>query len=294
MRNKPALYHIIALIVISIWGTTFIATKLLLAAGLAPSDIFFYRFLLAYIILCTFASRKLFARTWRDELRLVGCGICGGSLYFITENTALQITLASNVSLIICTAPLFTTILSHIFIKGERMNSNLLVGSAIAMTGVAFVVFNGNFVLQINPLGDILTIVAALTWGFYNVLLRSLDRHYPTLFITRKVFFYGLLTISPVFFITSLQIDPTILFTPIVIGNLLFLGLIASLCCFILFNMAVKNIGSVKTNNYLYITPLVTFITSSAILDEPITPIAILGAFLILGGVFFAERYKQG
>ncbi len=293
MRNSTTLYHIIALTAITIWGTTFISTKILLAAGLAPSDIFFYRFLLAYIVLCAFVHKKLFARNWKDELTLVGCGICGGSLYFITENSALQITLASNVSLIICTAPLFTSILSHAFIKGERMSRNLIIGSIIAMTGVAFVVFNGSFVLQISPLGDMLTIAAALTWGFYNILLRKIDNRYPTLFITRKVFFYGILTMSPVFLFVPLQTSPAVLFTPAVIGNILFLGLIASLCCYALFNTAVKHIGSVKTNNYLYITPIVTLITSAAVLDEPITPVAILGAMLILGGVFFAERRKH-
>ena len=87
------------------------------------------------------------------SLILAGCGICGGSLYFITENSALQITLASNVSLIICTAPLFTSILSHAFIKGERMGKNLIIGSIIAMAGVAFVVFNGSFVLELKSVG---------------------------------------------------------------------------------------------------------------------------------------------
>lgn len=293
MRHNTTFYHIIALTAIAIWGTTFISTKLLLAAGLAPSDIFFYRFLLAYTVLCSFFHKQLFARNWKDELTLAGCGICGGSLYFITENSALQITLASNVSLIICTAPLFTSILSHALIKGERMNRNLIIGSAIAMIGVAFVVFNGSFVLQINPLGDILTIAAALTWGFYNILLRKIDNRYPTLFITRKVFFYGILTMLPIFIFSPLQISPSILFTPTVIGNISFLGLIASLCCYALFNTAVKHIGSVKTNNYLYITPIVTLITSAAVLDEPITLVAILGTMLILGGVCFAERYKH-
>ncbi len=293
MLKNTAIYHIIALTSIAIWGTTFISTKLLLAAGLAPSDIFFYRFLLAYTVLLTFVHNRLFARSWKDELILAGCGICGGSLYFITENSALQITLASNVSLIICTSPLFTSILSHAFIKGERMGKNLIIGSIIALAGVALVVFNGSFILELNPLGDLLTIAAALTWGFYNILLRKIDNRYSTLFITRKVFFYGILTILPVFCFSPLQTSPSILFTPTVIGNMLFLGFIASLCCYTLFNMAVKHLGSVTTNNYLYITPIVTLITSAIILDEPITSIAILGTVLILGGVCFAERYKH-
>lgn len=84
----------------------------------------------------------------------VAAGLCGGSIYFITENTALGITLASNVSLIICTAPILTAFLSLLFYRGEKIKPNLIYGSVMALIGVAFVVFNGSFLLKINPLGD--------------------------------------------------------------------------------------------------------------------------------------------
>lgn len=152
-------------------------------------------FLLAYICIWFFSPRVLRAKSWQDELRFVGLGLCGGSLYFVAENTALGMTLASNVSLIICTTPVLTALLAPFFYKGDKLKARLVGGSLIALIGVGLVVFNGSFILQLSPVGDILTLAAALMWAFYCLLLRRMNTHYPTLFITRKVFFYGLLTL---------------------------------------------------------------------------------------------------
>lgn len=288
--GKNGIWHLMALVTAAIWGTTFVSTKVLIAQGLSPADILFYRFLLAYLVMWFFSPRILFAHSLKDELLMVGAGLAGGSLYFIAENTALGITLASNVSLIICTTPVFTAILSHFWVKGEKLKRGLLYGSLIALGGVALVVFNGSFILQINPLGDFLTITAALMWAFYNIILKRLDSRYSTLLITRKVFFYGVITLLPVFLLNPLTTDTTILLKPVVIGNLIFLGLVASMLCYIMWNVAVKQLGPTRTSNYLYIIPLVTLLTSSVVIGETITVIALTGAVLILCGVYLAEK----
>ena len=116
--NLTYWYHLIAIITVIIWGTTFVSTKVLIHHGLSPVDILFYRFALAYICIWFISPKVLFARSKRDELMFVAAGLCGGSIYFITENTALGITLASNVSLIICTAPILTAFLSLLLASG--------------------------------------------------------------------------------------------------------------------------------------------------------------------------------
>ena len=287
---KTGWYHLIALLVVIIWGTTFVSTKILLFNGLTPKDIFFYRYLLAYTGIWFFGRQTLFANSLKDEFLFLLMGITGGSFYFITENTALEITLASNVALLLCIAPLFTAILSHLLLKTEKLNRYIVQGSLIAITGVAFVAYNGHFVLQINSLGDMLCLMAALSWAFYTILLKQLSSRYSTLLITRKVFFYGLTSLLPLFFFHPLSFDTTVLQRPVVWGNLLFLGVVASLFCYFLWNKAVKKIGAVRTTNYVYISPLVTLLTSAIVLNETITLIAAFGALLILTGVALAER----
>ena len=86
---KQNLALVTALIVCAIWGETFVSTKILLGNGLMPSDIFFYRFALAYVCIWCFSYKRLWSDNWKDELLLLVLGIMGGSLYFLTENMAL-------------------------------------------------------------------------------------------------------------------------------------------------------------------------------------------------------------
>ena len=77
---------------------------------------------------------------------------------------------------------------------------------------------------------------------------------------------------------------------PAVWGNLLFLGLVASMLCYLLWNAAMRRLGAVRTTNYIYLNPLVTMLTAALFINERITPVALLGAALILYGMWRAER----
>ena len=287
---KKNWYHLMALLIVVIWGTTFVSTKILLFHGLSPKDIFFYRFVLAYAGIWFLGRKQLLANNLGDELLLMLTGIAGGSLYFIAENTALDITQASNVALLVCTAPILTAIFSYLLLKNEKLNRFLWYGSLLALTGVACISFNGHFLLQINPLGDMLSLLAALSWACYTILLKRLENRYATAFITRKVFFYCILTLLPLFLFQPLNMNTEILMQPVVWGNLLYLGMVASLLCYFLWNTAVKKLGAVQTTNYVYIIPLVTLLTSVIVINETITLVALAGALLILAGVALAER----
>lgn len=282
--------HLMAILTVMIWGTTFVSTKVLINNGLTPVEILIYRFTIAYVCIWLLSPRKLFADSWRDELLCLLIGMTGGSLYFIAENTALQITMATNVGLIISVTPVVTALVYYLFDRKQRPGRKLILGSLVALLGVAFVVFNGSFHFKLSPVGDILTLVAALMWAFYCLFSRMLSGNYPTVFITRKVFFYGVLTVLPMLLLEPMNFDVEVLTRPTVVFNLLFLGVVASMLCYLMWNQAVKLIGTMRTANYLYITPLVTMFTSAVAIDEPVTLIAILGCFLILGGVYLTEK----
>ncbi|MCL2511212.1 MAG: DMT family transporter, partial [Bacteroidales bacterium] len=141
------------------------------------------------------------------------------------------------------------------------------------------------------PLGDLLSFLAAVFWAFYTIILKHVSNRYSTLLITRKVFFYGLITILPAFLVSPLAISSETLVQPVVWGNLLFLGVVASLACYFLWNVTVKKLGIVRTTNYIYFIPIVTLIASVVALpDEEITYIALIGAALILFGVVLADN----
>lgn len=283
-------YHLAAIFTVTVWGTTFVSTKVLINNGLSPAEIFFMRFLLAYVCIWFIAPRKLRADSWRDEATLLAAGLCGGSLYFLTENIALESSPASNVSLIVCTAPLWTSLLLSSFHRDERMSRRQIAGSAAAFAGMVLVVLNGHFVLRLSPHGDLLALTAALLWALYSLIIKRIGSKYPTLFITRKIFFYGLLSIVPYFLIQPPTFDIALLAHPVVWGNILFLGIVASMLCYVLWNATMRHLGAVRATNYIYFNPLVTIVTAALFIGERITVAALAGATLILVGMWQAER----
>ena len=283
-------YHLLALFTSTIWGTTFISTKILLSNGLPPAEILLFRFLIAYVSILFISHKRMLADNVKDEFTFLLAGLCGGSIYFVTENMALDHTLASNVSIIICTAPLLTALLVKIFHKSHKFKSSFVTGSMIALLGVVFVVLNGNYLLKISPVGDILTISAALSWAFYSIIVKGLNDKYPPLLVTRKVFFYGIITLLPYFIFKPLHVNFEVLSRPVVFYNFIFLGFIASMLCFFIWNIVIKNIEAESASNYIYLGSMITIITGYIFIAETVTIVAVTGAILIIFGGYVAEK----
>lgn len=283
-------YHLLAILTVAVWGTTFISTKILIENGLSPQEIFLLRFVIAYVGIWLLSPRKLLADSWKDELWFLLAGMTGGTLYFLTENTALSLTQTTNVAFIICTTPLLTTGLSLLLYRQEKAGKELLAGSLVALAGVGMLIFNGSFVLKLSPLGDVLTLCAGVSWAVYSLIIRRLSGRYPSVFITRKVFFYGILTVLPVFAVHPFSFPAEGFLRSAVWMNLLFLSVLASLACFVAWNVVLKRLGTIQSSNYLYLNPLFTTVAAHLFLQEQLTVYAVVGVLLVLGGVFVAAR----
>jgi drug/metabolite transporter (DMT)-like permease len=288
--SKDFWFHLLAILTVVVWGTTFINTKVLINDGLTPSTILFLRFLIAYLCIWPFTYKRLFARSIHDELLFLVAGMSGGSIYFLAENTALSLSLASNVSLIVCTAPILTALLFFFLRKGETMKISLLYGSIVAFSGVAIVIYSGGAILRINPLGDFLALAAAFLWAIYGLVTKGLNIRYPSMFVTRKVFFYGILTILPVVLTQTSHPGFDLLIRPDITAHLLFLGVVASMLCFFSWNIVTRRLGVVRVTNYIYFAPVITLLTAAIFLGEQLPGLAFLGAFFILAGVYSAEK----
>ncbi len=300
-------YHLLTLAVVAVWGVTFVSTKVLIGAGMHPVAIFFVRFMLAYagiwlyIALSRQPSKLWYG--WKEELVFLLLGVSGGSLYFLTENLALAYTQATNVAFLVCSAPLFTAIFTLIyrrFGKGRfvdglepvRLGWPLVGGTVLALSGMAMVVFDGAR-LQLSARGDLLAIAAALCWAVYSLFMSQMTRDHGTVTATRKVFFYGLLNILPFLGGYKDSFAPAILGQTAVWFNLLFLGLVASLLCFILWNLAMDKLGNVTTTNYVYLNPVFTLLSAMALLGERMTLLAGIGCAAILAGVIWAGQHSK-
>ena len=256
-RNSNLFYHLVAFLTVAIWGTTFVSTKVLMLNGLSPAQIFTMRFSIAYVLMLAFNHRRIFADSWKDEAKMMLLGITGGSLYFFSENEAMNFTTTTNTSLIVCSCPLFATLLVRLVYRDSaRINLIQILGSLLAFMGMIIVVLNGRFVLHLSPVGDALAFTACMCWAIYSLMMKSVTEKYSAAFITRKVFFYGVLTILPYYLIIPGFPSCDVFAKPQVIGNLLFLGCLASMICFLTWNWCLSKLGTVKATNWVYFNPI--------------------------------------
>jgi drug/metabolite transporter (DMT)-like permease len=298
-RNNMAVWHLLAIGTVAFWGTSFVSTKVLLTHGFSAVQIFCLRFVVTYLMLLLASHKHFRCKNWKHELILFISGITGCTLYFWTENTALSLSPSSNVSLIVCTNPLLTMIFGGILYKSERLGKRQVLGCLVTFVGMVLVVLNGKFILKLSPVGDFLAFGAALMWTLYSLVVRKLNGEYSTLFITRKMFFYGALTSIPALFIEAggniektLDIPWHHFTEPVVSLNFLCLTVFSSLFGYLVWNKVLKQLGTVLASNYIYAIPLVTIITAVIALGERITPVAVVGALAIVTGMVLAEFKK--
>lgn len=293
--------HLAAIIAVIGWGSSFLCTKVLMEdGGISPVEMYTYRFGAAYLLLLAITFRKLMANSWRDELTFLVCGICAGSLFFITENFALQHTTAGNVSLLSSISPIFTAILMAVFFH-TRIKNGVIIGSIIAFSGVACIILADGAGLKINPTGDLLALCSALSWATYTIAVKRVLPLYSSLFVTRKLFFYGVLTSLPLLFasvpVSEMQSHIALIFNfsqPMYFFNLAFLVLLCSVISYLLWNEVMRILGPVASNNYLYGQPLVTMIAAGFILNEHIYPLGYVGCVLIIGGLVISDKLRIG
>ncbi len=281
-------WYLAALVVVIFWGTTFISTKILLA-DLSPLQIMLSRYLIGYLALLLLHPKFHRSEGRKVELHCLILAIFGSTLYFWAENTALSYTQASNVSLLVSCAPILTAVAAHLFTRERSLTTARIHGFIAAFIGIFLVVCNGRLYLKLSPAGDLLAILAAASWAVYTVLLRKLRSKYPPIYITRRIFLYSIFTMLPLQLLDGPLPSLSVYRKPQVWGNLLFLGLVASAFCYVLWYHVVAHIGPVSANNFVYLNPLTTMAVSSVILHEKITWMMLLGAALILLGVILAD-----
>lgn len=292
-EKKQILGHVIACGTQIIWGATFVSTKVLLKYFL-PVEVLFTRVVLAFLMLILLYPHQLKLKNKKQELVFAGAGLFGLVLYFMLENTALTMTYASNVGIIVACAPFFVAVVVGICFKNEKPKLNFFIGFAIAIIGIAMISLNGAKSLNLNPAGDGLAFLAMISWGCYSALVKKIGEwDYPVMAVTRRIYFYGMLFLIPVLIGQGASWDVSLLKKPEVVLNFLFLGIMASAIGFFCWNQATKWIGAIKTSVYIYVSPIVTLVLSIFVLHEKMTPVSIIGSVLILIGLAVSQKNQK-
>jgi len=282
--------HLLALITITIWSSTFIISKWLLDQ-MVPLQILLGRFIIAIIFLSIIHPRFKKPVSLREELLFLAIGTALAS-YFVFENSALQWTYSSNVSLIVATIPFMTGILSRLVYKTPFFTLHGVIGLVMAYLGVLIIIINGSQLEGVEPIGDLLAIGAAVMFAIYSVFMLKTGSAYTLIQLTRKVFVYGLVALSLMLAVIREPVIPESL-TGQGFASLFYLGIVASSLAFIFWNRAIQAIGPVKTNQYIYLIPVMTTLFAAILLQEPVTWLTIAGAAMILAGLYLSEKSRS-
>lgn len=288
--DRRTLGHLAALFTIVNWGTTFIATKVLLRS-FTPVEILVFRFVLGVVALFVACPRLLRVKNRRQELVFLAAGLTGACLYYLMENVALTYTTAANVGVIVTAAPLFTALIVW-KTGGEegKPNGKFFLGFVTAMAGICLISFPSFSSVSLDWRGDLLALGAAAVWGVYSRLVKVIATFgYPILQTTRRTFLYGLVFMIPAALTMDFHLDLERFAQPINTLTMLYLGIGACALCFVTWGVAVNCLGAVKTSVYIYLSPVITLICSAVVLKEQMTPVSLAGAVLTLGGLVLSQ-----
>ena len=303
------LWWLATAIVILIWGVTFVNTRALLA-DFSALEILVGRFALAWAALWLVGPRRFAQKCCSDEWLFVAMGFCGIFCYQFLENCAIYYTNASNVAIFVSFGPIVTAALARMFTKDRSLSAALLIGSLIAIVGVALVSMNGVINLHLRPIGDFMAFGAMVSWGFYSILIDKVnEKGYPPGYAIRKAFGWSLLMMLPfcAWGVTEsgyCALDGSFSVTLDWAANVErfsdwmnwmnfgFLGLLASAACFAMWNYACKGIGVVRASVGLYLTPIVGVVFAAVFLGERLTTLSVIGGFVIIIGVAIANWRK--
>ena len=282
--------HLLSILCVIAWGTSFLVSKGLMEK-ITPVQLMMLRFVIAWLAIWAIYPKWYF--NWREEGQFIVLSLVGNTFYYLAENTALRLTLASNVSILVSAAPIASALMLRLFERDERLTRHQIAGIGIAFFGVLFVVFNGVFVLKLNPLGDLLSLAAAFCWALYGFLAKRVMDRYDTFLSTRKLMFYGMITTAPLLLLEGGDLKGIRLMGFRDICGLFYLGLICSAVCYMMWNEAIADIGAMTANLYVYAVPVVTMIASAIFLSETITWGGAVGVVLVVGGMLLSNVNRR-
>ena len=295
--------------VIIVWGITFVNTRALLA-DFSSFEIMVLRFVLAFATLCAI-ERVMRPPKYREKVSewiFAAMGFTGFLAYHFLENCAIYYTNASNVAILTSFAPVATAILARVCTKNRQVSFGLFVGSFIAIGGVALVSLNGERALELRPIGDVMAICSMVSWAFSSILIDIVNgQGVSPLVAVRKALGWSLAMIVPLAVFGATELGSHALDGSFVVNfdmaanarrfanplnwvNLAMLGILASAACFVLWSVACKALGIVKTSIALYIIPVVGVVFAMIALGERVTLLEVAGGCVILIGMAIAEK----
>ncbi|MBU7593043.1 DMT family transporter [Metabacillus halosaccharovorans] len=275
---------------ITFWGVSFVSTKAVLDK-LDPFTLLVIRFgigaVFLFILLMILNEKLDINMTYIPHLIVLG--ILGVFIHQVIQASALLTIDASSAGWMISLSPIFTVILSMIFLH-EKMTLFKAIGMILALFGVFLVTTAGSeqtFEPVLN-IGYFLMLLSTLNWAIYSVLLKKLSIPLSPLVITFYMSTIGFILTLPFLIrnkgwesLSHLQTEEW--------AHLFFLGIFVSGVAYWYWAKALHVLEATQVSVFLYLEPLATLIAAVVLLHEKIILISVIGGIIIIIGVVFVN-----
>ena len=275
-----------------LWAGNFVFGKPLLEA-LPPFGINLVRWVLACLVLVplTLALEGRFPRPARHQWpTLVAMALTGVVLFNALVYLSLLYTTSTNAALINGTTTILTMVLAAA-IGLDRLTGRRLAGALVSLVGVGWIVSRGSLGALIDlsfNRGDLIMLVAALTWAIYTILLNRMRGALSPLATLTIV---SVLAVPPLGVIGGYELvsSPMGAITPTVVVGLVYISVLASVAAFMAWSVGIKGIGAARGSIFLNLIPVFTAVIAVLTLGERIGLVQLIGGSLVIGGVTLAS-----
>ena len=292
MQNTKA--YIMLVCATLFWSGNFIVGKFAFLENIPPLSLVFYRWSLVWIILLPFTYKEIikYKDTIFNNLPLLFfLGFTSVGLFNSFTYLSLIHTQVINSTLFNTAIPAVIILLCFLF-KIEKTNKFQILGLIISVLGILSIItkLDIKIFLSLNfNKGDIIMIGGVITWGIYSTLLKKKKFTLPLLTLVHVICTFGLICVFPQFFYEFSQ-GQFIEFNTNLFYILIFLALFPSIGSYYCWAGAVSIIGANRAGIFLSLIPLFSTIMAIAFYKEQFQFFHLIGAILIIIGLFLSNK----
>ena len=288
----------IALLANILWGSSFLASKYTLTTW-GPFTASALRFALALtvmgICLPLFRYKLKLPKLKTDVLGLTFISLSAFGLLYPLQLEGLKLISSGLSAAIMLTSPLFVTAFGHLFLR-ETFSTKKIMALALGVSGGCILIFPNSNPLSGSShemlLGSLLTLGASMSLAGSVVLTRKFALKLDTANLTFWSMLGGFLMLAP-FAVTEVASNPPQLPSAAALGSLVYLAVICSALCFLLWNSALAKSSAKDLASTMHIKTPTAMILGALIASEQISIFLVIGSIIVAFGVWLSQRPEK-
>lgn len=275
------------------WSGNYVLSRAM-HADIPPVTLSFWRWAIALAVLLPFVVKPvkeqwpLMLAQWR---RVALLGLLGVTGFNTLVYLGVQYTTATNALLLNSFIPVFTVLITWLFMK-QHLAGRQLFGVFVSLSGV-FVILSRADLATLQALdfnqGDLLVFLAALIWALYTVIVKGMDPAVNRFGLLAVITVIGLLGIAP-FYAWELALGYTVALNPANLASFFYVGIFPSVLAFLFYNYGVAQVGPERASLFIHLMPVFGTLMSVAFLGESFELFHAVGISGIFAGIYLTTR----